>query len=382
MKLKLYITFFISLSLLTFSCKTASKLYEKGNYDEAVELAAKKLQKDPNDPKLLDIITNSYSYAVNDHESRIHSLSQSSNELKYESIYNEYLSLQRMYEAIYKVPSVLEIVKPNNYTDFLITYRQKAGDVRYERGIAFMQRYTKKSYQDAYREFQIALRFNPGDRDAAIKLNEAYEYAVTNVAVLPLQLYGGYIQTSYNTSSNNLDNELIRNLKYSSGNEFVKFYSVWDARRDGIRIDQEVELSVGNLNIGQQYDNSTRQKVSKEIVIKEIVYKADSVVREYAKVNATIITTTRRINSTLLLQINVKNSDGRWIWNDNVNAVYNWSTQFATFNGDERALSADDKLFVNKRKEFAPPASEIERNLFEIVKNDVIYRVRNYFNRY
>ncbi|HQV55594.1 MAG TPA: hypothetical protein PLX17_08775, partial [Chitinophagaceae bacterium] len=174
MKLKLYITILSAFSLFAFSCKTASKLYEKGNYDEAVELAAKKLQKDPKDPKLLDIINNSYSYAVTDHESRIHSLSLSTNEMRYESMYNEYLSLQRMYDAIYKVPSVLEIVKPFDYSEYLVTYSKKASEVRYDRGIAFMQRYTKKSYQDAYREFQLALRFDAGNRDATIKLNEAY----------------------------------------------------------------------------------------------------------------------------------------------------------------------------------------------------------------
>ena len=82
MKSKRYILFFTSISILGFSCKTASKLYEKGNYDEAVELAAKKLQKDPNDAKLLNIIQHSYRYAVNDHESRIRTNAQSNNELK------------------------------------------------------------------------------------------------------------------------------------------------------------------------------------------------------------------------------------------------------------------------------------------------------------
>ena len=282
MKLKFYITIFISLSFLTFSCKTASKLYEKGNYDEAVELAAKKLQKDPDDAKLIDIISNSYNYAVNDHESRIRNHSLSQNELKYEWIYNEYVSLQRMYEAIYKVPSVLAIVKPIDYSDYLVTYAQKAGDVRYERGIAFMQRYTKKSYQDAYREFQVALRFNPGDRDATIKLNEAYEFALTNVVILPMQQQGGYVYSSYNVNSNNLDDQLIRNLQYNSGNQFVKFYSAWDARSKAIRIDQEVDMRVATIDIGRQFDNRSSRKVSKEIVVKETVYRPDSVVKEYA----------------------------------------------------------------------------------------------------
>jgi len=39
----------IAFILLVASCKTASKLYDKGNYDEAVQLAVKKLQKKPDD---------------------------------------------------------------------------------------------------------------------------------------------------------------------------------------------------------------------------------------------------------------------------------------------------------------------------------------------
>lgn len=71
-----------------------------------MELAAKKLQKDPDDPKLIDIIQSSYRYAVDDHESRIRNNAGSSNELKWEWMYNEYAALQRMYDAIRKVPSV------------------------------------------------------------------------------------------------------------------------------------------------------------------------------------------------------------------------------------------------------------------------------------
>lgn len=382
MKFKLYFTFFIGLVLFAFSCKTASKLYEKGNFDEAVELAAKKLQKDPDDSKLLELINNAYSYAVNDHERRIHSISISNKELGYESIYQEYLLLQRMYDAISKVPSVMEIVKPFNYSDYLITYSQKASDVRYERGMVFMQGNTKQSYQDAYREFQLALRFDPGNHNATNKLNEAYESAVTNVVILPMQQQNGYVYSSYNLSTPNLEDQMVRNLQYNSGNQFIKFYSVWDVRSLNVRVDQEVDLRIITMDIGRQYDNRTARKVSKDIVIKETVYKPDSVVKEYARIYANVITTTRTSSSSVQLQMNVRNSDGRWMWNDNVNAVYNWRTDFATFTGDERALSDADKQIVNRRHEFAPPESEIMRILLENITNDALYRIRNYFNRY
>lgn len=383
MKSKLYTFSFIAvLSLVTFSCKTASKLYEKGNYDEAVELAAKKLQKDPDDAKLLDILQNAYRYAVNDHEDRIRNNAESNNELKWEWMYNEYVSLQRLYDAIYKVPSVFNIVNPVNYSSYLVTYAEKAGDIRFDRGLTFMNRYDKQSYRNAYREFQAALKFKPGHRDIIIKMDEAYDYAVTNVVILPMQQYGGYVYSSYTIGGNNFDDQLIRDLQYNSGNEFVKFYSGWDARSQNIRVDQEVDMQLANVNIGRYYDNRSNRRVMKEIVVKETVYKPDSVVREYAKVYADIITTRRTMSSNAVMQVRVRDADGRWLWSDNFSGNHNWTTEFASYTGDARALSETEKQLVNRRQEFAPPESEIMRILLEQIGNDARYRIANYFNRF
>ena len=383
MKSKFYtLSLLAAISLFVFSCKTASKLYEKGNYDEAVELAAKKLQKNPTDPKLLSIIEHSYQYAVNDHENRIRNNSTSNDELKWESIYYEYASLQKMYDAIFKVPAVFDLMKPVDHSSYLITYSEKAADVRYSRGLSFMLRYDKQSYRNAYREFQAALTFKPGDRDAIQKMNEAYAYAVTNVIILPMQQQGGFVYSSYTIGGNNFDDQLIRNLQYSSGNEFVKFYSAWDARSQHIRVDQEVDMHLAAINIGRYYDNRSTRRVSKEIVVKETVYKPDSVVKEYANVYADITTTRRTMSSNALLQVNVRDADGHWLWNDNFNGDHNWSTEFAIYTGDARALSETDKQIINQRQEFAPGENEIMRCLLDQISNNALYRIKNYFNRF
>ena len=382
MKTKLYLLFFAGISVLTFSCKTASKLYEKGNYDEAVEMAARKLQKDPNDDKLLDIIHRSYRYAVNDHESRIRTNAASSNELKWEWMYNEYASLQRMYNAIYKVPSVVQSINPVDYSSYLITYSEKAGDVRYERGLAFMQQYDKQSYRNAYKEFQAAVGFKPGNRDALQKMNEAYEYAVTNVVILPMQQQGGFVYSAYTIGGNNFDDQLIRSLQYNTGNEFVKFYSAWDARSQHIRADQLVDMRLTTLNIGRYQDYRTSRKVSKEIVVKETVYRPDSIVKQYGWVYADITNTRRTMNSDAMLQVNVRDNDGHWLWSDNFNANHNWSTEFATYTGDTRALSASDKQLVDRRQDYPPTENEIMKCMLDQINNDALYRIKNYFNRY
>ncbi len=381
MKSKLYILLFAGIGMLVFSCKTASKLYEKGNYDEAVELVAKKLQKDPNDAKLLGIIESSYHYAVNEHENNIRNHAAGNNELKWEWMYNEYAALQRMHDAIYRVPSVLAIVKPLDYSSYLVTYSEKAGDVRYDRGLSFMQRYDKQSYQNAYREFQAALRFKPGNRDALVKMDEAYDYAVTNVIILPMQQQGGYVYSSYTVGGDNLDDQLIRNLQYSSGDEFLKFYSAWDARSRNVRIDQQLDMRMATANIGRYQDYRTHRRVSKEVVVKETTYKPDSVVKEYAKVYADITTTRRTIASNAALQVNVNDFNDRWLWTDNVIGNHTWSTEFATYTGDARALSESDKQLIERRKEFGPSENEIMRLLLDQISNNAQYRIKNYFNR-
>jgi len=382
MKLKLYPLIFTAISILFLSCKTAKKMYEKGNYDEAVELAAKKLQKDPADPKLLDIITNAYRYAVNDHESRISNNTASNNELKWEWLYNEYTSLQRLYEAIFRVPSVFTVIKPVDYSSYLVTYAAKAGEVRYNRGIAFMQRYDKQSYRNAYREFQAALRLIPGDRDALQKMAEAYDYAVTNVVILPMQQDGGYVYSAYAVGATNLDDQLINNLKYNAGHEFVKFYSAWEARHQHIRTDMEVEMQMAAVNIGRYDDYRTGRKVSKEIVIRERVIKPDSVVKEYGWVHANIITTRRTMNSGAVLRVNVRDHNGQWIWSDNVAGNHTWSTEFSTYTGDARALSEADRQVIERRREFAPTETEIMKCMLEQIGNDAQWRIKNYFGRF
>lgn len=213
-------------------------------------------------------------------------------------------------------------------------------------------------------------------------MNEAYDYAVTNVVILPMQQDGGFVYSSYSVGDNNLDDQVIRNLQYNSGDEFVKFYSAWDARSKNIRTDMEVDMRLSTLDIGRYHDSRNTRKLSKEVVIKEIVYRPDSVVKQYGKVFAEVTTTRRTMNSSAILQISVRDASGRWVWGDNFGSDHNWYTEFSTYTGDSRALSESDKQLVDRRREFAPSDNEIMRCLIDELSNIAQYRLRNFFNRY
>lgn len=381
MKNKLYTIFILSAVTFLISCKSASKLYQKGNYDEAVTVAAKKLQKDPNNKSLQSTITDAYRFAVNDHEKNIANYSSSNNDLKWEWIYNEYTSLQNLYDAIYRSPQVYQLVNPTDYSSYLTTYAEKAGDARYERGLAWMEKNDKQSFKNAYSEFQAALRFKPGNIEVINKMNEAFDYAVTNVVVLPTNHYD-FKYSSYNYDYKNVDDQLLQNLKYNNGNTFVKFYSPAEAGNLNVRVDRVVELQFMNMIIGGFNDSRKMREVSKQVVTKEIVYKPDSVVKVYGTVKAKITTTDRFRHSEGSLQVTVRDEDGHILWSDVLKSNDDWYTEFATYTGDERALSDSDKQLVNRKQERPPSEDEIINCMTEEMNNNLPYKIRDYFNRF
>ena len=271
MKLKLYLLLILC-NLLIFSCKNAEKLYNKGNYDEAVHLAAKKLQKKPGNAGLIDILQNAYRFAVEDHESRVRNYANSNTDLRYENIYREYSQLQYLYEAIRKSPSVFNIVNPTDYSSFMATYKEEAANARFERGLELMDQNNKASAREAYNEFQKALALKPGDLAIKQKIEEAYANAVTNVFVRPLTRYG-FQYGSYNFDYQNFNYNILRYLNDNSRSQFVRYYSSSTPGGPGARIDNSVDMRFSDVNIGRYRDHRVTREVSKQIVAKETVIK-------------------------------------------------------------------------------------------------------------
>jgi hypothetical protein len=88
--------------ILLYSCKSASKSYQKGDYTDAIERGVKKLQKDPGDYETKDLVQKSYTYTVNEYEDQIRILSNSKDDNRFDRIYQEYTALQRLYQTIHQ----------------------------------------------------------------------------------------------------------------------------------------------------------------------------------------------------------------------------------------------------------------------------------------
>lgn len=381
---KLYSLLFVSLFYLG-ACKTATKAYDKGDYNNAIELAIKKLQKDPSDGETKALLQNAYRFAVDEHQDKIRILSNSTDDSRFEKIYAEYNYLQSLYVKLRQFPA-LSFVKATDYSSYIETYKGKAADVHYQKGLALMEGGEKDDYRRAYISFKNALRYRSGDAEIRKKMEEAYDLAVVNIIVQPINEYyggGGYNYTS-SYLIKNFENDIIRGLRSQTNNEFVKFYSEWDARSKDVVPDELLDMRLGRMEIGRPYDQTQTRTVSKDVVIKEIVYKPDSVVKQYGKVQAQITTTRRTLVSTGDLHVTSRNNKGLVLWTDIFRGEHTWEVEFATFRGDERALSESDKALLNNNQNnrITPREEEITEAIMRQIQTEMNYRIRNHYNRY
>jgi hypothetical protein len=375
---KFYTLVFIAIAVI--SCKTASKAYDKGDYRDAVELSIKKLQKDPNDGETKALLQSAYLAATRASESRIRTLSNSSNR-GYESIYNEYRRLQSLYETVQPYPSLVTLVHATDYSDYVKTYGQKVADGYYGQGMEAMERGDKASYRTAYRAFRSATRF-ADSREIRLKMDEAYQAALIHIVVLPMaNNYGGF-QHSASYVLRNFGDELLRNLRYSVNNEFIQLHTEWDARSKNIIPDQLLKLDLGRFDFGRPYDKNETRTVSKEVVVKETVYKPDSVVKQYAKVTAQITTTKRTMISGGEVYASFLDPQGRVIWNDRMIGEHRWQTSFTTYRGDDRALSESDNAALNKTLDNAPAEEEVMERILDEIRSDMRHRLGSYFSQF
>jgi len=380
---KFYSFIFLLLFYAT-ACKTAGKAYNQGDYEKAIELAAKKLQKNPSDGETKSLAQNAYRFAVTKHQNNIRALSNSNKELRYEQIFAEYRQLQNLYNLISSQPALASFINPQNYAAYLETFGLKAAEVHYNKGMDYMEDGQREDFRKAYYSFQRALQYNAEDRQTREKMEEAYDLAVVRVVVLPLdQYYSRGYTYSQSYELNNFENDMVRSLRYSVNNEFVKFYSGWEARSNNLRPDEILEMRLGRMDFGRPYDNTQSRTVTKEVVVKETVYKADSVIKETAKVSAEILVTKRTLVSDGELYVTARDAEGRIVWNDVFRGGYKWEVEFATFRGDERALSESDRQLLNNRKnERTPSEEEIREGIFEQIKSQMAQRMRQQYSRY
>lgn len=366
---------FCSILLLLGACSSSKKAYlERSDADKALQDAVKKLNKDGDNEDAVLAIPELYKNIKANRLAKIEALKASKDISRYDKLIEEYEKLQDAYNAIMNQPSAFKLVNPESFSVQLAETKDAAAEEYFQAGSAALSKEGRENAKRAYIAFRRSSRYVPNYKNAERKMEEAYEKAVVNVVIHPVDdrsriFNGSWGNYGSRYSREYFEESLIRDL--SNKNYPARVYSVDEAWREKLNDTWEVMLTLRNLDIPYPYTNSSRRNVSAQVEIGR-----DTSGRPvYTTVYATINSTRRSFTAEAEMNVSILDSKtNRYIGQTSYREDYRWQDEVATYSGDSRALSSNDWALVNNSQTHMPRKEEILEELYR----ELYPRVRSY----
>jgi cell fate (sporulation/competence/biofilm development) regulator YlbF (YheA/YmcA/DUF963 family) len=375
--------FYTLITLVLFAgCGTSKDYLSRSDNDNTLFDAIKTLKKRNNDSTALNALPTLYSLAQQRNVRKISSYSSSNSLDRWDKMLGAYGTLQEMHDAIMENDAASRIVTPVNYRQTIYDLKQEAATDYYNTASELLQKPGRDDAKKAYTYFKKSDKLVPGFKDAKQRMDDAFENAIVHVVINPVQDNSYFFNTGWGNSGYNYSNEyfqqtLVRELKGINSSRYpARFYTDWDARRDNVKPDWEVNLTLRNMNIPRPQTYSYSRNASQQVE----VGRDSSGNRIYSTVYATVHITRQSFTARADMEITITDIKTRKnITYNTFSEDYRWEEEYATYNGDSRALNGNDWALINNNR-FNDPRkedvlNELYRKLYPQVKNKITYAV-------
>lgn len=374
------------LALLTLgtACKSTYKAYQKGDYQKAVFNSLDRLKKSPNNRKSREALREAYPALLSYVQEKIDQDKLSNDPLKWEKVIGHYVLLNRVYDEIRTTPAARDIIRsPQNFNAELRTAKQNAAAARYAMGTQGLnrgRRGDREAAKEAYFHFAKADEILPNYRDARQLAQESREYATLFVEIEPIPMHS----QTFGLTNAFFESQLNEAFVVTSLSPFVSFYPGASARGPQGGPDHILRMRFDDFVVGQAYVKEKEvQRVQENVVLEERKVSEDSVELIYGTVKATVHQFTQEIVSSGLLDVQIIDArTGAIIAQRKFPGTYVWSDYWGYFNGDERALTDEDRSYTRKRGQATPPPPQaLFVEFTKPIYDQVVSFVREYYRR-
>ena len=376
----------ISLLLVLFlaGCKSGKKALEQGNYYEAVMTAVERLRKSPNNKNAQEVLAEAYPRLVDYNLDRIRQLRNSNDPLRWEDILTYYDQLNKAYDEIKRSPAADQVISGLRlFTSEYEETRRKAAEVNYVLGENLMpaaRRGDRGAAKEAYRRFTRAEELSPGFRNVENLALESRDLATLHVVINPIPMPSRHLDVS----NEFFYNKLMEFLHGRQVSPFIEFYSNEEARALDLQPDQYIDMAFDDFVIGDAYIKETVQKRQQDSVVVgqvEVVEDGEKVKKDvYGTVRAEVHLFEKQLNSRALLDCRIiQASTETMLTQEKFSGSFTWIDYWGYYNGDERALTEEDKRRLRNRREVMPPPPQ---DLFVEVTAGIYDQVADYLSNF
>lgn len=375
-----YVLFLLTIGCFLLGCSGSRKL--EGH--QLLSRAVKALKKDPGNAQKRDAVVRLYEQEKTRHENAIEVLLTLTDESKYEKLIREYQALQALNGIILGSFEARDLITPEDYSADIAAVREQGAAVYYNMANELLEEDDVSSARRAYQLYSKVNSWVPGYRDVRQRMTAAREQGILNIVINPVTdqsvFYRSMGANSFGNSFNSdmLQRSLVRDLGGDfSKNNYARFYTDWEARRADIPVDWIVDLMWTDLTVPRPQTRTYSRNISREIPVgKDTTGKP-----VYETVTGTLYVTEQYFNAYGQLESRVTDA---WTRNNiNLNRYssnFNWKQTYATYRGDPRALTSEEKAMIANVNFQVPTREmvldELFREIYPQVRNNIQYLVR------
>jgi hypothetical protein len=342
--------------VFVLGCSTGKKALEKGRYKEAVLSSIDRLRQNPDHKKAAETLVKGYPVFLDYSLDRVNRLKPSGEVFKWEQIIGHYNDINEVYDKIQRSPKAKDLISGARYIGSEIEDAKiKAAEVRYSLGLSFMEKARERKRDAALialNHFKEVSFYYPGFRNVNELAEEALDLSVLRVGIEPIQVPTGRLEFD----AIFFFNQILSYYKAEIETPVIQFELAHN-RND---YDHIIRLSFDELVIGQtlivekQLDRTKDSVVVGTVKVKEELGEIEKEV--LGKVNAKVRYFEKAIDSYGTLTMQILDTQTGFVLSDKkFRGGFTWLDYWGSFNGDQRALLDEDKIYVAKNSEARIP---------------------------
>jgi hypothetical protein len=376
-------TFFASgtIALFLIACSSGKQAYERGNYYEAVMKSVNRLRQNPDHSKSIEALQNAYPLAIEFYENEAKNEIASNSKYKWKNAIQSYNNINALYEAIRQCPGCKTAVpNPKNYYAEIGPLKEKAAEESYNAGIGALMKGNRNDAKEAYFNFADAQHFIPGYKDVVEYLDKAKFEATLKVIIEQIP-----VPARYNLSGGFFQDKVEEFLHNNYTDQtFIKFYTPEEAKLTNLSYaDQIMRIQFDDFSVGNSVLREKEETVTRDSVKVGEAKVDGKTVPVYNTVKAKLTTYRKELISNGLLSMVVVDAKTNGILTtQKFNGEFVWVSQWARFNGDERALTDQQLKICQSREQQPPHPQDLFLEFTKPIYNKLVPAVRGFYQNY
>lgn len=367
---------------LNLSCsKSGKKALQQGDYYTATLQAIEKLNRDADNSKSRQVLSQAYRYASEDLLNNISADKQNKQPFVWERVVEGYEKLNTMYARIEECRACQNVTNARAFYNEADEAIEIAAKERYAFGMKQLQKNTRESARDAFDSFDKLYSYAPDYQDVAEKREEALNLGSFHVVVEQPRLNARLYDYSYEYFQSQVEEYLNTNRRL---NKFVRFYNPSEAEAVNLRPDHVVKLEFIDFVVGQTKLESKEKQVTSTDSVKTGTAKVDGKnVDVYGLVNAKVTEYRKQVHShgVMLMQI-VDYQSRKTIFTRELVGEFDWFNEWVRYNGDERALTKEQLAQTRNKEELPPPPQQLFIEFSKPIHNQFTSQIQSFYRKY